>query len=348
MQFSAAQIASIINGAIEGDPGATVGSFGKIEEAREGQLAFLANPKYEDFLYNTSASIIIINEAQVLKEPVNATLIRVPDAYSSFAQLLSTYQNLVAKQLNGIQQPSHIAATATIGENVYVGAFSYIGEKSRVGENVKIHPQVYVGNDVKIGANTTLHPGVRIYQGCQIGAGVTIHAGTVIGSDGFGFAPQSDGTYKKVPQIGNVIIEDNVEIGSNCSIDRATIGSTIIHSGAKLDNLIQIAHNVEIGSYTVIAAQSGVSGSTKIGKNVMIGGQVGIVGHITIADGSKINGQSGVTKSIKFPLAVTGSPASNYVDALRAQAVSRNLPELEKRIKELEKQILQLLQEKAL
>jgi UDP-3-O-[3-hydroxymyristoyl] glucosamine N-acyltransferase len=279
---------------------------------------------------------------------LSATLIRVPDAYSSFAQLLSTYQELVSKQLNGIQQPSHIATTATIGENVYVGAFSYIGEKVGVGNNVKIHPQVYIGNDVRIGDNTVLHPGVRIYQGCRIGAGVTIHAGTVIGSDGFGFAPQSDGTYKKVPQIGNVIIEDNVEIGSNCSIDRATIGSTIIHSGAKLDNLIQIAHNVEIGNYTVIAAQSGVSGSTKVGKNVMIGGQVGIVGHITIADGSKINGQSGVTKSIKFPLAVTGSPAFNYVDALRAQAVSRNLPELERRIKELEKQIQQLIVEKAL
>jgi UDP-3-O-[3-hydroxymyristoyl] glucosamine N-acyltransferase len=343
MQFSAAQIATIINGSIEGDPSALVGSFGKIEEAREGQLAFLANPKYEDFLYSTSASIIIINESLVLKQPVAATLIRVPDAYSSFAQLLSTYQELVAKQLKGIQQPSHIAASATIGEDVYVGAFSFIGEKVQIGQNVKIHPQVYIGNDVKIGANSVLHPGVRIYQGCQVGAGVTIHAGTVIGSDGFGFAPQSDGSYKKVPQIGNVIVEDNVEIGSNCTIDRATIGSTIIHAGAKLDNLIQIAHNVEIGSYTVIAAQSGVSGSTKVGKNVMIGGQVGIVGHITIADGSRINAQSGVTKSIKFPLAVTGSPAFNYAAALRAQAVSRNLPELEKRIKELEKQIQQLL-----
>lgn len=348
MQFSAAQIATIINGSIEGDPAALVGSFGKIEEAREGQLAFLANPKYEDFLYSTSASIIIINESLVLKQPVAATLIRVADAYSSFAQLLSTYQELVAKQLKGIQQPSHIAASATIGEDVYVGAFSFIGEKVQIGQNVKIHPQVYIGNDVKIGANTVLHPGVRIYQGCQVGSGVTIHAGTVIGSDGFGFAPQSDGSYKKVPQIGNVIVEDHVEIGSNCTIDRATIGSTIIHAGAKLDNLIQIAHNVEIGSYTVIAAQSGVSGSTKVGKNVMIGGQVGIVGHITIADGSRINAQSGVTKSIKFPLAVTGSPAFNYAAALRAQAVSRNLPELEKRIKELEKQIQQLIEEKAL
>jgi UDP-3-O-[3-hydroxymyristoyl] glucosamine N-acyltransferase len=240
-----------------------------------------------------------------------------------------------------------ISNSAALGENVFIGAFSYIGDNARIGENVKIHPQVYIGNDVKIGKDSVLHPGVKIYQGCQIGANVTIHAGTIIGSDGFGFAPQTDGTYKKVPQIGNVVVEDNVEIGANCTIDRATIGSTIIHAGAKLDNLIQIAHNVEIGSYTVIAAQSGVSGSTKVGKNVMIGGQVGIVGHINIADGSRINAQSGVTKSINAPMAVTGSPAFNYAAALRAQAVSRNLPELEKRIKELEKQI-QMMLEKAI
>lgn len=347
MQFSAAQIAMIIDGSIEGDPGAVVDSFGKIEEAKKGQLAFLANPKYEDFLYTTEATIIIINEALKLKQPVSATLIRVLDAYSSFAQLLGAYQEMVAKQLKGIQQPSLISSSASIGENVFIGAFCYIGDNARIGGNAKIHPQVFIGNDVKIGQDSVLHPGVKIYQGCQIGANVTIHAGTIIGSDGFGFAPQTDGTYKKVPQIGNVIVEDNVEIGSNCTIDRATIGSTIIHAGAKLDNLIQIAHNVEIGSYTVIAAQSGVSGSTKIGKNVMIGGQVGIVGHITIADGSRINAQSGVTKSINAPMAVTGSPAFNYAAALRSQAVSRNLPELEKRIKELEKQI-QMMLEKAI
>jgi UDP-3-O-[3-hydroxymyristoyl] glucosamine N-acyltransferase len=348
MQFSAAQIAMIINASIEGDSGVVVDSFGKIEEAKKGQLAFLANPKYEDFLYNTEASIIIVNEALKLKQPVNATLLRVPDAYSSFAQLLGAYQELVAKQLKGIQQPSVIAASATLGENVFVGAFSYVGDNVKIGDDVKVHAQVYIGNDVKIGKGTVLHPGVKIYQGCRIGENVTIHAGTVIGSDGFGFAPQTDGSYKKVPQIGNVIVEDNVEIGSNCSIDRATIGSTIIHAGAKLDNLIQIAHNVEIGSYTVIAAQSGVSGSTKIGKNVMIGGQVGIVGHITIADGSRINAQSGVTKSINAPMAVTGSPAFNYAAALRSQAVSRNLPELEKRIKELEKQIQMMLEKSML
>jgi UDP-3-O-[3-hydroxymyristoyl] glucosamine N-acyltransferase len=348
MQFSAAQIAMIINASIEGDSGVVVDSFGKIEEAKKGQLAFLANPKYEDFLYTTEASIIIVNEALKLKQPVNATLLRVPDAYTSFAQLLGAYQELVAKQLRGIQQPSVISGSATLGENVFIGAFSYVGDNVKIGDDVKVHAQVYIGNDVKIGKGTVLHAGVKIYQGCRIGENVTIHAGTVIGSDGFGFAPQTDGTYKKVPQIGNVIVEDNVEIGSNCTIDRATIGSTIIHAGAKLDNLIQIAHNVEIGSYTVIAAQSGVSGSTKIGKNVMIGGQVGIVGHITIADGSRINAQSGVTKSINAAMAVTGSPAFNYAAALRSQAVSRNLPELEKRIKELEKQIQMMLEKSML
>jgi len=345
MQFSAAQIALLINGTIDGDPNATVDSFGKIEEARQGQLAFLANPKYEDFLYTTEATIIIINQSQELKKEIPATLIRVPDAYSAFAQLLSAYQEMKTQQLNGIQQPTHISTTAKIGNNVFIGAFTYIGESAEIGDNVKIYPQVFIGDNVKIGNNCVLHPGVKMYHSCTAGKNVTIHAGTVIGSDGFGFAPQADGTYKKVPQIGNVVIEDNVEIGSNSTIDRATIGSTIIRSGAKLDNLIQIAHNVEVGSYTVIAAQAGVSGSTKIGKQVMIGGQAGIVGHITIADGSRINAQSGVSKSIKQPNhAVTGSPAYEYSAALRSQAVSRNLPELEKRIAELEKIIQQMLE----
>jgi UDP-3-O-[3-hydroxymyristoyl] glucosamine N-acyltransferase len=345
MHFSAAQIALLINGTIEGDPDACVDSFGKIEEARKGQLAFLANPKYEDFLYSTEATIIIINQAQELKQHINATMIRVPDAYSAFAQLLSAYQDMMKQQLNGIQLPSHISASARIGNNVFIGAFTYIGENVEIGDNAKIYPQVFIGDNVKVGSNSVLHPGVKMYHDCITGKNVTIHAGTVIGSDGFGFAPQADGTYKKVPQIGNVIIEDNVEIGANSTIDRATIGSTIIHSGAKLDNLIQIAHNVEVGSYTVIAAQAGVSGSTKIGKNVMIGGQAGIVGHISIAEGSRINAQSGVSKSIKQPNhAVTGSPAYEYAAALRSQAVSRNLPEMEKRIAELEKIILQMLE----
>jgi UDP-3-O-[3-hydroxymyristoyl] glucosamine N-acyltransferase len=347
MQFSAAQIALLVNGKTEGDPNAAVGSFGKIEEAVTGQLAFLANPKYEEHLYTTGASVILINDALELKQPVNATLIRVPDAYTAFASLLTKYQELEAQQLTGIQEPSYISKTAKLGEKVFVGAFAYIGEGVVIGNQVKIHPQVYLGNNVRIGNNTVLHPGVKIYHGCVIGANVTIHAGSVIGGDGFGFAPQTDGSFKKVPQIGNVVIEDYVEIGVNAAIDRATIGSTIIRAGAKLDNLIQIAHNVDVGQYTVIAAQAGVSGSTKLGKGVMIGGQAGIVGHLQIADGARINAQSGVSKSIKIKGgAVTGSPAYDYTSALRSQAISRNLPELEKRLKELEEQIKQLLAEK--
>jgi UDP-3-O-[3-hydroxymyristoyl] glucosamine N-acyltransferase len=347
MTFSAAQIALLINGKIEGDPNASVGSFGKIEEAVAGQLSFLANPKYEEFLYTTSASVIIINESQELKQAINGTLIRVPDAYSAFATLLAKYQEIEAQQLTGIQEPAYIAKTARLGENIFVGAFACLGENVVIGNNVKIHPQVYIGNNVTIGDNSILHPGVKVYHDCVIGAQVTIHAGSVIGSDGFGFAPQADGTFKKVPQIGNVVIEDQVEIGSNATIDRATIGSTIVRTGAKLDNLIQIAHNVEIGHHTVIAAQAGVSGSTKIGSNVMIGGQAGIVGHIQIADGSRINAQSGVSKTIKAPnSAVTGSPAFDYTSALRSQALSRNLPELEKRLKELEELVRQLMSER--
>ena len=347
MTFSAAQIAMLINGKVDGDPNASVVSFGRIEEAVNGQLAFLANPKYEEYLYTTAATVIIVNETLELKQPIDATLIRVPDAYSAFAVLLAKYQEIESQQLTGVQEPSYIAKTARLGQNVFVGAFAYLGEGVVVGNNVKIHPHVYLGNNVKIADNAILHAGVKIYHDCSVGAHATIHAGSVIGSDGFGFAPQSDGSFKKVPQIGNVVVEDYVEIGANVTIDRATIGSTIIRTGAKLDNLIQIAHNVEIGHHTVIAAQAGISGSTKIGSQVMIGGQAGIVGHLQIADGAKINAQSGVTKSIKTPGgAVTGTPAFDYTSALRSQALSRNLPELEKRLKELEELVRQLLAEK--
>lgn len=343
MQFTATQIAMLINGRLEGKADAAVASFGKIEEAVEGQLAFLANPKYEDHLYTTRASIVIVNESQELKQPVEATLIRVPDAYSAFATLLSKYQELKTQQLTGIQQPSYIAPSATLGEQLFVGAFAYLGENVVIGNNVKIFPGVVLGDNVKVGNNTILHAGVKVYFDCVIGSNVTIHAGTVIGSDGFGFAPQADGSYQKVPQIGNVVIEDYVEIGANTTIDRATIGSTIIRKGVKLDNLIQIAHNVEVGSNTVIAAQAGVSGSTKLGRNMLIGGQAGIVGHLTLADGTRINAQSGVTKSIKEPnKAINGTPAHDYAASLRAQSIIRNLPELEKRVKELEKMILEL------
>ena len=347
MQFPAAQIALIVNGKIEGDPNSTVNSFGKIEEAIEGQLSFLANPKYEDYVYSTKASVIIVNENFEAKQPVNATLIRVPDAYTAFATLLSKYQEIKQQQLSGIQQPVFIAPTATYGQNVFIGAFAYLGENVVVGNNTKIYPNVYVGDNVTLDENSILHPGVKIYHDCKVGNNVIIHAGTVIGSDGFGFAPQADGSFIKVPQIGNVVIEDNVEIGSNTTIDRATIGSTLIKSGAKLDNLIQIAHNVEVGNSTVIAAQAGISGSTKIGNGVMIGGQAGLAGHLHVADGSKINAQAGLGKSLKTPnTAVTGSPAYEYNKAIRSQSMARNLPELEKRVKELETIIKQLLAER--
>ena len=344
MEFTAAQIAMMINGTVEGNADIAVASFGKIEDAVAGQLAFLANPKYEEFLYTTQASIIILSNTQELKNPINATIIRVSDAYSAFATLLDKYQQIQTQQLAGIQQPVYIDAKAKIGDQVFIGAFVYIGEGAIIGNGVKIFPHTYIGNHVIVAENTIIHPGVKIYHHCIIGKNVIIHAGTVIGGDGFGFAPQADGSFKKVPQIGNVIIEDNVEIGSNTTVDRATIGSTLIKSGAKLDNLLQIAHNVEVGNNSVIAAQSGISGSTKIGNNVMIGGQVGIVGHLIIADGTKINAQSGVSKSIKTAnTAVTGSPAFDYNASLRSQAMLRRLPDLEKRIKELEKMVNDLL-----
>jgi len=347
MQFTAKQIAELINGKIEGDPDVAVSSFGKLEEATEGQLAFLANPKYEDFLYTTNASIIIINDSLEVEKKLKATLIRVPDAYSSFAVILTAYSEMAKANLTGIQEPSYISKSAKIGENVFIGAFAYLGNDVILGDNVKIYPQVFLGDHVTVDDNSVLYPGVKIHHHCVIGKSVCIHAGCVIGGDGFGYAPQTDGSFKKIPQIGNVVVENNVEIGANTTIDRSTIGSTIIKCGAKLDNLIQVAHNVEIGMNTVIAAQSGISGSTKIGNNVMIGGQAGVVGHIQIADGSKINAQSGVAKSIKTPnTAVTGSPAYDYGQAIRSQILSRNLPEIEKRIQNLEQIIEQLKKEK--
>lgn len=345
MQFTAQQIALLVSGTIEGNPDTTVTSFGKIEEAVAGQLSFLANPKYQDYLYTTKASLIIVNENLQLQKNITATLVRVKDAYSAFATLLSTYQNLKAQQKKGIETPSHIASSATLGTDVFVGAFAYIGEKVSIGNNTKIFPGAYIAENVSIGNNTTIHAGVKIYEDCIIGNDVVIHAGTVIGSDGFGFAPQPDGSYQKVPQIGNVIIEDQVEIGANTTIDRATMGSTIIKKGVKLDNLIQIAHNVEIGSQTVIAAQTGISGSTKLGQKIMIGGQAGIAGHLTIANGVKIAGGAGVTKNLDGEgKSYAGFPAEDAKQSLKAQVYTRQLPELEKRVKELEKLVTQLLQ----
>jgi len=345
LEFSAQKIALMIQGQVEGDASVTVHNFGKIEEATAGQITFLANPKYEAFLYTTAASIVIIGAQQQLKEKIKATLIRVPDAYAAFATLLTKYQELKAQQLEGIQTPSFIAPSAKIGTNHFIAAFAYINEGATLGDHVKIFPNVVIGENVKIGNHVTIHPGVVVYADCVIGNHVTIHSGSIIGSDGFGFAPKEDGSYQKVPQLGNVVIEDDVEIGANTTIDRATIGSTFIRKGVKLDNQIQIAHNVEIGSNSVIAAQTGVSGSTKIGKNVMAGGQVGFSGHIAIADGIKIAGKTGVTKSfLTANMTLTGYPAAEQKQSLRSQVYVKNLPELEKRVQELEILVQQLSQ----
>jgi UDP-3-O-[3-hydroxymyristoyl] glucosamine N-acyltransferase len=344
MQFTAQQIAAILGGNIDGDPDAVVKSVAKIEEAKEGDLCFLANPKYEEYIYTTKASVILISNSFEINGQISPTLIRVKDAYGSFAILLEKYNEMISGAAKtGIEEYAKIATTATLGKNVYVGSFSYIGENVKLGDNVKIYPGCFVGDNTVIGNNTQIYAGVRIYHQCILGADIIIHSGTIIGGDGFGFAPMQDGTYKKIPQLGNVIIEDNVEIGTNTTIDRATMGSTIIRKGVKLDNLIQVAHNVEIGENTVIAAQTGISGSTKIGKNCLIGGQVGIVGHITIADGTRINAQSGVSKPvIENNVTISGSPAFDYKSSLKSQAIFRNLPELTQRLQKLEDTIQEL------
>jgi len=342
MQFTALDLSLMLNGTVEGDSKVSVSQLAKIEEASAGSLSFLANPKYEQYLYTTGASIVIVNNDLVLSAPTGATLIRVENAYSAFSLLLEKY-NTLKMQKTGIEQPSFIHQSAQIGENVYVGAFAYIGTNVKIGNNCKIYPQTYIADGVVLGDNVTLFPSVLVYFDCKIGNNVIIHSGTVIGSDGFGFAPESDGTYKKISQIGNVVIEDDVEIGSNSTIDRATMGSTIIRKGVKLDNLIQIAHNVEIGANTVIAAQTGISGSTKIAENCIIGGQVGMVGHLTIARGSQFQAQSGISRSIKQENKKwAGTPAISYGDNMRSNVVVSRLPELEKKVYELEKLIAEL------
>jgi len=338
MQFTAHELGLLLNGTVEGDPLVPVNQLAKIEEAKTGSLSFLANPKYEQYLYTTDASVVIINNDQVLTAPPKATLIRVDNAYSSFTLLLEKYNTLKLNK-TGIEQPCYIHPSAQIGQNGYVGAFAYIGPNAKLGNNTKIYPHTYIADNVIIGNDVTLFPGVKVYFDCKIGNNVIIHSGTIIGSDGFGFAPAADGTYTKISQIGNVIIEDDVEIGANTTVDRATLGSTIIHKGAKLDNLLQIAHNVEIGGNTVIAAQTGISGSTKIGDNCVIGGQVGIVGHLNIARGSQIMAKSGVNKNIAEEYKKWGGTPffTSYMENLRREASAAHLPELEKRVTELEK-----------
>ena len=339
MQLTAHQIGLLLNGIVEGDSTVSVNKLAKIEEAQTGSLTFLANPRYEQYLYNTQASIIIISNDLIVDKSINSTLIRVKDAYSAFSILLEKY-NTVKLDKNGIEEPSFIHPTAKIGKNVYIGAFAYVGPNVTIGDNSKIYPQAYLGDDVTIGHDCTIFSGVKIYFDCILGNHVIIHSSTVIGSDGFGFAPQKDGSYTKVSQIGNVLIEDYVEIGSNTSIDRATMGSTIIRKGVKLDNLIQLAHNVEIGQNTVIASQTGISGSAKIGENSIIGGQVGIVGHISIAKGSQIQAKSGIGRSIEEEgMRWAGAPATSYNNHMRAQVVFQRLPELERKIEELSRKL---------
>ncbi|MCO6176327.1 UDP-3-O-(3-hydroxymyristoyl)glucosamine N-acyltransferase [Flavobacterium sp. NRK F10] len=336
MKFTAEQIAGILEGEVVGNPNAEVFKLAKIEEGTEGALTFLANPKYINHIYTTNATVTIVNKSFEPEQEIQTTLIKVEDAYKAFSTLLE-YYNQVKLMKSGIEQPSAISEGVIYGDDLYLGSFSYVGKNVTIGNNVKIYPNSFIGDNVVIGDNTILFAGVRIYSETVIGNNCTIHSGSIIGSDGFGFAPQEDGTYKKVPQIGNVIIEDNVEIGSCTTIDRATLGSTVIRKGVKLDNQIQIAHNVEIGENTVIASQTGVAGSTKIGKNCQIGGQVGIVGHITIGDNVRIQAQSGIGKSLKDNEVVQGSPAFGYADFAKSFVHFKNLPKIVADLENLKK-----------
>lgn len=340
MEFTVQQIADMLGGTVEGNPTSKISTLAKIEEAGEKSLAFLSNPKYEAYLYTTEASAVIVSHDLELKQHVDTALIRVADPYTSFSRLLEEYQKAIMAFKTGVEEPAFIGANSAIGDNFYRAAFSYIGQNCKIGANARIFPHAYIGDNVKIGDNVIIYAGAKIYSDTVIGNNCTIHAGAVIGSDGFGFAPQKDGTYKIIPQIGNVILEDNVSIGANATIDCATMGSTIIREGTKVDNLVQIAHNVEIGKHTVIAAQTGVSGSSKIGNFCTIAGQVGVVGHITIADRTIVGAQSGVSKSVKEEgTIIQGSPAFDYKQNLRSLTVFRKLPELQKEIDELKEKL---------
>jgi UDP-3-O-[3-hydroxymyristoyl] glucosamine N-acyltransferase len=341
MEFTAQQIATILNGKIEGDAQVTVNNFSKIEEGKAGTLTFLANLKYSQYLYSTEASIVLVNEDFTLEKETKATLIRVPNVYMALATLLDLYNQ--SNKKTGIHAMSCIAPSAQVNAgNTFVGAFAYIGENTKIGENTEIHPQVYIGNNVEIGKDTILYPGVKIYSGCKIGDRCILHAGAVIGADGFGFAQEGD-VYKKIPQIGSVIIENDVEIGANTTIDRAVMDATIIKSGVKLDNLIQIAHNVEIGENTAMAAQVGVAGSTKIGKNCMFGGQVGLGGHIKIGDKVNIGAQSGLISNVADGANLLGSPAIEVKSFFRSSLIYAKLPDIYKQLHKLQQEV-ELLQ----
>ena len=339
MNFTAALIAEFLKGSVEGNPEATVSDISKIEEGKPGTLSFLANPKYEKFIYDTQSTIVIVNEDFQPQKDISATLVRVKHAYESFAALLRLYEQSKPKK-SGISKMAAISESASLGKELYDGEYTVISEHSSIGDGVQLYPQVYVGDGVKIGEGSILHPGVKVYEGCEIGAHCVIHAGAIIGADGFGFAPNQDNNYEKVPQVGKVIIEDHVEIGANTTVDRATMGATILRKGVKLDNLIMIAHNVEVGENTVIAGQSGISGSTKVGKNCMFGGQVGLIGHIHISPGVMMAAQSGITKDIKQEgIVIQGSPAFEFGPYQRSYLLFRNLPKIKEQIEELERKV---------
>lgn len=338
MKFTAEQIASILEGTIIGDPNIEVSTLSKIEEGTQGSLTFLANPKYKPYIYKTKASITIVNSDFETEGELSTTLIKVENAYAAFTKILE-YYNQIKMNKYGIEQPSFISDSAKIGENVYIGAFTYIGENVIIGENVKLYPNCYIGDNVSIGNNSIAFAGVKIYSDCIIGNDCVINSGAIIGADGFGFAPNKNGDYSKIPQIGNVILEDNVDVGAGTTIDRATLGSTIIRKGVKLDNQIMIAHNVEIGKNTVIAAQTGVAGSSKIGEHCIIGGQVGIAGHLNIGNNVKVQAQSGIGRNVKDNEVLQGSPALTYGDYNKSYVYFKNLPKIVKNINELEKKV---------
>jgi len=337
MKFTAEQIAGILEGQVVGNPDAEVSTLSKIEEGTEGSLTFLSNPKYANFIYTTEASVTIVNKNFVPEAPISTTLIKVDDAYGAFAKVLTFYAQAKNDSKKGIEQPVFMSEDVKFGSDLYVGSFTYVGKNVILGNNVKIFPNCYIGDNVTIGDNMLMHSGVRIYSETVIGNNCNFHSGVIIGSDGFGFAPNAGGSYDKIPQIGNVIIENDVEIGAGTTIDRATMGSTIIRNGVKLDNQIQIAHNVEVGEHTVIAAQTGIAGSTKIGKHCTIGGQVGIVGHIVIGNNVRIQAQSGVQKNLKDDEIVQGTPAFNYNDFSKSYVHFRNLPKIVVALNELKK-----------
>jgi UDP-3-O-[3-hydroxymyristoyl] glucosamine N-acyltransferase len=338
MKFTASQIAAILEGQVEGDPNVAVSKLAKIEEGTDGAITFLANPKYTSYIYSTKASITIVSEDFTAEEELSTTLIKVKDPYNAFSKLLE-YYNQVKLNKTGIEQPSYVSESAVYGENLYLGAFAYLGDNVKMGDNVKIFPNAYVGDNVIIGDNVIVFPGAKIYSETIIGNDCVIHGGVILGADGFGFSPDKDGVYTKVPQIGNVIIEDNVDIGAGTTIDRATLGSTIIRKGVKLDNQIQIAHNVEIGENTAIAAQTGIAGSSKIGKNCLIGGQVGVAGHIHIGDRVKVQAQSGIGRNIKDDEVIQGSPAFGYSEWNKSYVHFKKLPKIDDRLTKLEKKL---------